>query len=194
MEGLIKALLQEKRILIGTQLTREDVLKTEIRNEIYLFIRQNPGVKLNAIKRENNVGSNQALWHLKFLEKYEFIRINTFGKQKAFFCFAIPPERDEAFFFLRNRKVKDLIEFFGKTDELLTATAISDALNMHYNTAKKYLEVLERLNLLEIETNDGKSVCRFDATAHEELDTACNELIKNSIEWFLSHLNLYHGV
>jgi len=178
IEKLIKGLLQKKRILIGTQLTRDDILETPIRNDIFLFIQQNPGANINEIIRENNLGSNQALWHLKFLQKFEFIRSKSLQNQKAFFPSNIPSNLDLALFFLRNDKIKNLINFFTQNKELLSATAISDNLNMHYSTTKKYLEILEQLAVVEVHNNEGKTLYRLNEGRYKDLLTKTNELIK----------------
>jgi len=54
-------------------LLRDDILKLETRRELYQLILKNPGLHLREIKRRMNISLGSLQYHLKYLEKYDFI-------------------------------------------------------------------------------------------------------------------------
>lgn len=145
---VIKALIKKKLILPGTKLSRDDILEVAKRVEIYDYITAMPGANLTEIKEYHEIGSNHVIWHLKWLEKFEFIRSVRLRNQKAYFNSKFDTKYDEIFFYLRNAKVKKIIKLLRKQSSSMNATNISDNLSIHYTTVKKYMNILQKFNLL----------------------------------------------
>jgi predicted transcriptional regulator len=145
---VIKVLIKKKLILPGTKLVRDDILEVAKRVEIYDYITAMPGANLTEIKDYHEIGSNHVIWHLKWLEKFEFIRSTRFRNQKVYFNSNFDIKYDEVFFYLRNTKVKKIIKLLREQSSSINATNISDTLNIHYTTVKKYMNVLQKFNLL----------------------------------------------
>lgn len=177
IEMIIKQLIREKQILLGTQLTRDDILKTKTRAIIYKYIKENPGVNFNDIMNNNHLGTNQTIWHTKFLAKYDYICIRRYGKQKVFFCNEIGERYHDLLFYLNHDKIKNLISFFQKNYEIFTATAISKSTNMHYKTVRKYLEIMLKLKLLTIGEKNNNKVYEFNWERFDEIQTTIEEII-----------------
>ncbi len=95
------------------------------------------------------MGGNQVLWHLTLLEKFQFVRCIKIENQKIFFDYKNDSKYDKLLFYLKNEKVKKIIEFIGETNSALKGTYLAENLKMNYNTAKKYLDILEELNLIK---------------------------------------------
>ncbi|MFW9899251.1 MAG: hypothetical protein ACFFDO_08335, partial [Candidatus Thorarchaeota archaeon] len=74
IEVILKNLMKKSLILPKTKLVKDDILKLPKREKIYSYIISNPGVNLNQLIRAINVGSNEIIWHLNILEKFQFIR------------------------------------------------------------------------------------------------------------------------
>ncbi len=159
IERIIKDLIKKNVILIGTKLVKEDILTLPARKQIFDYIHDNPGTNINEIKEQFNIGSNHILWHLKYLEKFRFIRIREFEKQKVLFPANLDAGNDITLFFLRNKKVKAIIDLLENSSEPLRPTQIADLLIIHYNTIKKYLQVLLQLKLLK--KVNGTKIKRF---------------------------------
>ncbi len=159
IERIIKDLIKKNVILIGTKLVKEDILTLPARKQIFDYIHDNPGTNINEIKEQFNIGSNHILWHLKYLEKFKFIRIREFEKQKVLFPANLDTGNDITLFFLRNKKVKAIIDLLENSSEPLRPTQIADLLIIHYNTIKKYLQVLLQLKLLK--KVNGTKIKRF---------------------------------
>ncbi len=148
IEIIIKNLIKKKYIFPRTKLVRDNILEVPLRREIYQHIKRNPGININEIMRALNIGSNQVLWHLKFLDKFQFIRCMKIQNQTAFFKFELDISNDKTYFYLRKKNIKKIIKLLENEREALSSTKISEKLKIHYNTAKKYLVILSNLNLI----------------------------------------------
>lgn len=143
----LKSLIKQNLIMPGSKLVKDDILTVPKRVEILDHITAMPGTNIKEIMEFNEIGSSHAVWHIKYLEKFEFIRSVKYGNQKAYFKADFDEKYDEIFFYLRNTKVKKIIKLL-KEQKSETPTNISDKLNIHYNTVKKYLYILQKFNLL----------------------------------------------
>jgi len=168
IEKILKSLIKKKIIILGTKLVKENILDNQIRENIYNYIESNAGTNVNEIMRSQNIGSNQVIWHLNFLEQFQFVRPSKIGNQKAYFKFDIDSHYDEIQFYLRNDKVKKIINLMEKSESSLSPTKISKTLKMNYNTAKKYLEILGELNLLKIFSDDKTKSYSFNHENYNE--------------------------
>ncbi len=148
IEKIVKSLISKKIILVGSQLTKSDILQIPLRKNIYHLITKNPGININNIKSILKIGTNQTLWHLNFLEKFEFIRTHNFQNQKALYPHALNDENDEILYYLNKIKVKQIIQLLIDNKSPLKPTQISNSLSIHYNTIKKYLNNLEKFKIL----------------------------------------------
>lgn len=156
IEIILKTLIEKNLIIPGAKLVKENILDNPKRKEIYEYIYNNPGSNINNIMNRLQIGSNQVLWHLKFLEKFQFIRSTKFDNQKIFFRFQLNEYYDKIFYYMRNDHVKRILGLLKSSKEGINPTKISKLLKMHYYTLKKYLKVLSSLNLI-ILNNDENS-------------------------------------
>ncbi|MFX0176537.1 MAG: hypothetical protein ACFE85_09940 [Candidatus Hodarchaeota archaeon] len=148
IENILKSLIEKNLIIPGAKLIKENVLKNPKRSEIYRYICNNPGSNINDIKNQLKMGSNQVLWHLKFLTKFQFIRHVYFDNQKIFFKFESNEDYDKFFYYLRNESVIKILKLLKSSNESINPTRISKLLKMHYYTLVKYLDILSHLNLI----------------------------------------------
>ena len=81
----IYKLVLNKLIIPGKKITINSVLTNDKRNNIYTYIKNNPGAHLREIR--DNLDSNPQItnWHLKVLENFEFIRRRKYTKYRVFF-------------------------------------------------------------------------------------------------------------
>jgi len=144
---VLRSLIKQHLLMPGSKLVKEDILTVPKRVEILDYITAMPGTNMKEIMEYNEIGSNHAVWHLTYLEKFGFIRSVKYGTQKAYFKVDFDEKYDEIFFYLRNSKVKKIIRLL-KEQSSQNPTEISNQLNIHYNTVKKYLHILQKFNLL----------------------------------------------
>lgn len=175
LEKILKIFIKEKQIIPGTKLLRENILENSTREEIYSFILENASSNINEIMKSQNIGSNQALWHLDFLEKFQFIRSTNIGNQKLFFEFDMDSSYDEIQFYLKNEKIKNIISLMENHPSPFKTTNIKEKLKMNYNTVKKYLKILNDLNLVKVLKENNQSSYILDvANYHETLNKIKN--------------------
>ncbi len=129
---------------------KERVLQNSLRKRMYDLIRINPGINFNELQKICKIGTNQASWHLNCLEKFQYIKSETIGNQKAFFKYSIKSTDLDIFFYLRKEKIKHIINLLKENNAQLglNPSYMSKQLNMHYNTIRKYLTILLELKLI----------------------------------------------
>lgn len=162
IEKTLKSLIKKKVIIPGTKLMKFNILDNEARNEIYKFIKKNPAMNINDIMRDLDLGSNQALWHLSTLEKFQLIRSKKKGNQRIFFKFDSDSDNDDLIYYMRNDTVKDIINLMKKEKKSFKISEIVKSLSIHYNTAKKYLKSMIKLNLIDKIGTNGRSVYKLN--------------------------------
>jgi len=168
IEKSIKDLIKKRRLIPGTKLMKNNIIEHPIRNEIYNHIKKNPS-NINEIMRAINIGSNQVLWHLSCLEKFQFTRSRDIENQRIIFIFDSNPELDELYFYLRQEIVQKIIEFMLKKNDFLKVSDISNNLKKNYNTIKKYLEILHNLQLVAIEKDKKRILFKLDFKRYNKL-------------------------
>ena len=161
IEKSIKDLIKKRRLIPGTKLMKNNIIEHPIRNEIFNHVKKNPS-NINDIMRAINIGSNQVLWHLSCLEKFQFIRSRNIENQRIVFIYDSNPELDELYFYLKQEIVQEIIEFMLNQNDLLKVSDISNNLKKNYNTVKKYLEILHNLQLAKIEKDKKRTLFKLD--------------------------------
>lgn len=154
IEKILKTLIEKNLIIPGSKLVKENIFENPRRKEIYDYICVNPSCNMNDIMNILQIGSNQVLWHLKFLTKFQFIRKVEFDNQKTFFKFQLNEYYDKLFYYLRNESIIKILKLLKSSNEGINPTKISKLLKMHYYTLKKYLNVLSRLNLIQLDYDE----------------------------------------
>lgn len=161
IELIIKSLIKNRVIIPGTKLMKKDIIDNPTRNEIYKYIKQNPGRNINEIMKTHNLGSNLALWHLSALEKFQFVRSKKIRNRCVFFKFDSDPKFDQLHYYMANDIVQSIIKLM-KNERPLKITEIADGLKKNHNTIKKYLEVLTDLKLVEIEKEKSRNLYKLN--------------------------------
>ncbi|MFX1570956.1 MAG: hypothetical protein ACFFCV_21665 [Promethearchaeota archaeon] len=151
---ILKSLFQQNLITEGSKLTKEEVLNSPpIRKEIYEYIKNNPGVYYYKIVKKFNLGNQSATWHLEMLLKFDLIKDMKIENNHIYYDSSLNNKDIEKSFYLSNEKVKTILEYLNKDSKGYTKSDISNALNMHLNTVKKYLN-----KLLELEQIISKKI------------------------------------
>ena len=161
IELIIKSLIKNRIIIAGTKLMKSDIIENQTRNEIYKYIKQNPGKNINEIMKTHNLGSNLALWHLSALEKFQFVRSKKIRNRCVFFNFDSDPKFDQLHYYLANDIVQSIIKLM-KNERPLKITEIVDSLKKNHNTIKKYLDALTTLKLVEIEKEKSRNLYKLN--------------------------------
>ncbi len=161
IELIIKSLIKERIIIPGTKLMKNNIIENSKRNEIYNYIKKSPS-NINEIMRALKIGSNQALWHLSCLEKFEFVRSKKLNNHRIFFKFDSNPKLDKFYHYMNKEIVQKIIEFMLKEDKPLKITEIANGMKKNHTTIKKYINILENLKLVETEKEKNRTIFKLD--------------------------------
>ena len=175
IEKIIKKLIKKRVLIPGTKLMKNNIIEHPVRNEIFNLIEQTPS-NINEIMKALNIGSNQVLWHLSCLEKFQFVRSKIFENQRVFFKFDVNPEFDELYFYLKQNIVKEIITFIQGEKKEFKITEIANGLKKNYNTIKKYLKILQNLQLITIKRQNRKVLFSLNEDKYFEVRKLINEV------------------
>lgn len=174
IEKIIKKLIKKRVIIPGTKLMKNNIIEHPVRNEIFNLIEQTPS-NINEIMKAINIGSNQVLWHLSCLEKFQFVRSKIFENQRVFFKSDFNPEFDKLYFYLKQNMVKEIIAFIQGEKKEFKITEIANGLKRNYNTIKKYLKILQNLQLITIKRQNRKVLFSLNEDKYFEVRKLINE-------------------
>jgi len=169
IEAIIKSMIKKRIIIPGTKLMKNNITENQTRKKILNYIKKNPAININEIMKHQKIGSNQALWHLSALEKFQFIRSKKIGNRKIFFACGSNPEFDEIYYYLKVEIVQEIIRFMEKNKNALKVTDIADGLKKNHNTITKYLNILDDLNLLKIEKEKTRNLYKMNKKKYSEV-------------------------
>ncbi len=155
IERILKKFIKDGYIYVGSKLTKDDILADSTRSRIYKFICKNPGILVEKIKIKLNYHNTRIIWHLDILEKFKYIRITIFNRQKSLYKYNQSKNYDEMCHYYQNDKVKALILLL-KDNLHLTISQIAQISSFHYVTIKKYIKILLNLNLIHEEKSKNK--------------------------------------
>lgn len=144
----IYSLVQQKILVSGSTLTRDEILDNSARARILAFIKDQPGIHIRELCKTLNLGNGAARTHLMILENFDFIRIKKYIHPK--FVLLFPKDFSEKFddFFLavKNENDRHIIECL--LTQPLTVTELSTQLDLHHSTIQYHLKKLGDLNLI----------------------------------------------
>ncbi|MFX1389607.1 MAG: hypothetical protein ACFE9Z_06025 [Promethearchaeota archaeon] len=171
IELIIKKLVKKRIIIPGTKLMKNNIIEHPIRNEIFNYIKNNPS-NINEIMKELNVGSNQVLWHLSCLEKFQFIRSKQINNHKFFFKYDSDSSLDPFYYYLKKQIVQDIISFTKQENKALKITDIANGLRKNHSTVKKYLDILTDLKIVNTKKQDNKVIYSLNKKKYDQILSA----------------------
>jgi len=168
IELILKDLIKRRVIIPGTRLMKNNIIEHPKRNEIFNYIKKNPS-NINEIMKALHIGSNQALWHLSCLEKFQFVRSKQINNHRIFFKFDSNPKFDKFYHYLKNEILQKIINFMKQENKALKITEIATGLKKNHNTIKKYLDILTDLKLVKVEKDNKRKLFIFDTKKYTKV-------------------------
>ena len=160
-EGVKKILtsLTHKRLIVeGSKLTKSELLNNKKRKDIYQYIKENPGTYFNRIVHELNYSNHIVVWHLNMLLKFDCITKENLENHDIYFNTSTDFDNIKLTYFTAKEKSQKIINFMKKDDLGITKTALSQVLKMHMNTLAKYLNLLEKYEVIVKKKIDNKNL------------------------------------
>jgi predicted transcriptional regulator len=139
------------------RIQKEDVLDQFVRGQIYGYIKTNPGVHYNQIRRGIDVKNGTLSYHLRVLEKTELIKSRREGvRYRAFYPTGMKfPEVERFRLTELQMKILEILEKKGGINQ----KEIAQQLHKKPQTINYNIKVLEQAGLLEVKKSGRKTVC-----------------------------------
>jgi DNA-binding transcriptional ArsR family regulator len=102
IQNALNDLVHRKILINGKALNRQQLLENPNRNRILELVRQEPGIHFSRIKAWIAKESRTVQWHLKMLEKFDFIREERFGNNVVYFDFLQDKQYDRLHYYLHK--------------------------------------------------------------------------------------------
>jgi predicted transcriptional regulator len=136
--------------------TADNVLKTEVRKNLYQYIDDYPGSHLREIARELDLKPSNAAWHLRKLEQTNLVRSRVIGGKKVFYLVEGGVDaRIEAIAesILRNKNARDILLYLSDNPgkHLLE---IANALSLNHHTVKWHIRKMYMAELIDGDTSN----------------------------------------
>ncbi len=148
IEEILKSLVKKKIIVEGSKLSIDEILNNEKRKKIYDFILDNPGTYFYKIVTKLGISNHVVVWHLKMLQKFNFIKVEKFENHNVYFDAQFNVKNSKFAYITSKEKVKKIIVYLQENDYGISKSQLSNALKMHPNTISKYLKMLEQFNIV----------------------------------------------
>jgi len=150
-----------------TRIQKEDVLDQFVRGQIYGYIKTNPGVHYNQIRRGMDVKNGTLSYHLSVLEKTELIKSRREGlRYRAFYPTGMKFPKEQRF---RLTEFQISILNIIKENGGITQKEIAMKLGKKPQTINYNIKVLAQADIIEVIKKGRKTVCYYKEPS-EQLD------------------------
>jgi DNA-binding transcriptional ArsR family regulator len=150
----IDNLVRRKVLVNGKAIIRDHLLENQARAAIFQLIKEEPGINFSSIKERTRFDSRTVQWHVKMLEKFDFIRVASFGNNVIYFDFFFDRTHDVVYYYLQKDGVIDIVRVVIH-NQAVPFTALLNALGMPRSTLMRRIKTLIEEGILEgkIEAN-----------------------------------------
>jgi DNA-binding transcriptional ArsR family regulator len=146
-------------IPLYTRIQKEDVLDQFVRGQIYGYIKTNPGVHYNQIRRGIDVKNGTLSYHLRVLEKTELIKSRREGlRYRAFYPTGMKFPKKERF---RLTELQIDIVNTIKQYPSISQKTIAKKLGKKPQTINYNIKVLEQAGIIEVKKKGRKTSCSY---------------------------------
>jgi predicted transcriptional regulator len=144
-------------IPLYTRIQKEDVLDQFVRGQIYGYIKTNPGVHYNQIRRGMGVKNGTLSYHLSVLEKTELIKSRREGlKYRAFYPTGMKFPQNERF---RLTELQINILNIIKKQNGINQKEIAKKLHKKPQTINYNIKILKQADIIEVVKKGRKTLC-----------------------------------
>jgi len=144
-------------IPLYTRIQKEDVLDQFVRGQIFGFIKTNPGVHYNQIRRGMDIKNGTLSYHLSVLEKTELIKSRREGlKYRAFYPTGMKFPQNERF---RLTELQISILDIIKQRNGINQKEIAKEIGKKPQTVNYNIKVLKQADLIELVRKGRKTIC-----------------------------------
>ncbi|MFX1449344.1 MAG: hypothetical protein ACFFCM_00795 [Promethearchaeota archaeon] len=154
--SILNYLYQAKYLIEGVRVTKANVLENEKRKQIFEHIKNNPGEHVREIQRIFNLGSYMAFRHLKYLEKFGYLRSKKFMNRKAYFLSEFDETQDEKIILMKNERTKLIYDHIIRYEKIRLSD-LERYLSLSHGQIQPHLKKLLEFDLIDT-TIEGKII------------------------------------
>ncbi|MEM0466146.1 MAG: winged helix-turn-helix transcriptional regulator [Candidatus Thermoplasmatota archaeon] len=156
-------------IPLYTRIQKEDVLDQFVRGQIYGFIKTNPGVHYNQIRRKIDVKNGTLSYHLWVLEKTELIKSRREGlRYRAFYPTAMKFPKEERF---RLTELQIQIVNLIQQNPGIHQKEIARVLHQKPQTINYNIKILAQADIIQVSKKGRKTRCYTKTRKQDETTT-----------------------
>lgn len=134
-----------------SRIEKDEMLEHEVREQLYELVKEDPGIHAHALSEAADVGWGTTVYHLRRLEKNDFVKSEKKGRYRRFFPAAGYMEQErEVLSVLQNETTKDVAELVLEQPGL-NQSAVCDELDISPSLANWHLSELIDAELVERE-------------------------------------------
>jgi len=130
-------------------LSKDNILKLEIRQELYSFINKNPGLHVREISRKMNVPLGTVRHHLNYLKKLDVIEEKKYKNKKQIFITGKVSKEDKELLALFRKKIPCQIYLHLTFGFIFTRKELSEELEVDPATISYYLKKMISMGIIE---------------------------------------------
>jgi predicted transcriptional regulator/uncharacterized membrane protein len=145
-----------------TRLKRDKILDHETRGMIRGYIIANPGVHFNFLKRELKLKNGSLAYHLKVLERSEFIKIEREGMYTRLYPMKNGAYYKGAFNGVRLSELQKMIVRQIRIKPGITQKKIIERTNIKQQTVSRNISALEEKEVIKVKRKGRETYCYFN--------------------------------
>lgn len=148
IDKILKELKEDGLIQISLEYISINYLGNTVRRDIYNRIKSYPGLNINYLKKQLNLGSNQLLWHLGVLQNTQLIKSVSIGKIISFGEMDIDDSKIKFGYLLLKESIRKLIEYLIKFPHGQSEMEIAVFLYQPRSSVNYSLKKLMKMNII----------------------------------------------
>jgi predicted transcriptional regulator len=149
IKQILENLIENKYIVPGSKLIKNQILNNPNRKKIYQTIKQNPGIYFSRLLKTLDLANHVLAWHINILLKFDCIVKVKINGHEVYHHPSITTLKVRRSYYLSKAKSKEILSYFNRAgDKQITKTHLAKVLSTHYNTISKYVDILEDLGVL----------------------------------------------
>jgi DNA-binding MarR family transcriptional regulator len=139
-----------------TKLKREQLLDHRIRNKLYAYIQQNPGVHYRKIMDDLNLHMGTTTHHLNMLEQQQYIKSAQDGMYRRFYPYGMQPDHKLVLSEVQSKIVDEI-----KLNPGISQVNIARNLGVARKVVNYHVKILADAGFIYVETVGRESACYF---------------------------------
>jgi len=150
-------------------ISKNNILKLEIRQELYSFINKNPGLHMREISRKMNIPLGTVRHHLNYLKKLEIIEEKKYKNKKQIFITGKISKEDKELLALFRKKIPCQIYLILKFQFTVTRKELSEELEVDPATISYYLKKMISMGIIEEAPVENGNIFAYSGTKNQNV-------------------------